>query len=67
MPDPATASPTYRLADALVPGGIAAYVKTKRDAGRSWRLISRDLWQDTDGQLDITFETLRSWFTEAAA
>jgi hypothetical protein len=30
--------------------------------GRSWRLIARDLHEDTGGQIDVTAETLRSWF-----
>ena len=65
--DVPTATPTstaYQLADIKLAehGGVADYIATKRTAGRSWRLISRDLYEDTG--LDITFETLRRWFPE---
>jgi hypothetical protein len=60
----ASPTPTRRLADLLVPGGIEAFVVDRRKAGRPWRLISRDLWEATDGDLDVTYETLRSWFPD---
>lgn len=55
-------TPTHRLADLLLPTTLAEFVTAKRDAGRSWRLIARDLHEDTDGQIDVTAETLRGWF-----
>lgn len=57
-------TPTRRLADLLLPGGLDAFVLTRRAEGRPWRLISRDLWEATDGDLDVTYETLRSWFPD---
>lgn len=56
------ATPTHRLADLLLPTTLADFVQTRRDVGRSWRLIARDLHEETDGQVDVTAETLRSWF-----
>lgn len=55
-------TPSHRLADVLLPTTLAEFVSTKRAAGRSWRLIARDLLEDTEGQVDVTPETLRSWF-----
>jgi hypothetical protein len=56
------ATPTHRLADHLLPTPLADFVQARRTAGRSWRLIARDLHEDTGGQIDVTAETLRSWF-----
>ena len=65
-----TQTPTFRLADRLVDEGVEAFVNTRRAQGKSWRIIARDLWTATDGEIDVTYETLRSWFadepTEAA-
>lgn len=56
------ATPTQRLADLLLPTTLGDFVATRRASGRSWRLIARDLHQETDGQIDVTAETLRGWF-----
>ena len=45
---------------------LADYVEEKRADGQSWRTISRDLYVDTDRQVDIAYETLRTWFSVAA-
>lgn len=55
-------TPTHRLADLLLPTTLADFVQTRRGNGRSWRLIARDLHEQTDGQIDVTAETLRAWF-----
>lgn len=60
-------TPTHRLADHLLPTTLADFVQERRAAGRSWRLVARDLHEDTGGQIDITAETLRSWFGERVA
>ena len=57
------ATPTQRLADLLLPTTLGDFIATRRAAGRSWRLIARDLHEQTDGQVDVTAETLRSWFS----
>lgn len=58
-----------RLADHLLgeEQGLEHFVRSRRDAGRSWRLIARDLHEATDGEVDVTFETLRSWFPDRQA
>lgn len=59
-PTPSGVTATRRLADTLLDGRLDAYVKERRDAGRSWRLISRDIFDEI--HLDITDVTLRSWY-----
>lgn len=56
------------LADHLLgdDGPLERFVAERRAAGRSWRLIARDLVEATDSAVDVTFETLRSWFPESA-
>lgn len=66
-PDP---SPTRRLADLLLAqeGGLDQFVTSRRSMQppRAWRLIARDLYEATDQQVDLTYETLRSWFPDEA-
>lgn len=57
-------SPTYRLADLLLDGNLAGYVHEARSAGKSWRRIAIDLRDLTKTQVDVTHETLRSWFPD---
>lgn len=59
-------TPTHRLASMILQRDLGEYVAEKRADGRAWRLISRDLWQDTDGLVDVTYETLRTWFPDKA-
>lgn len=47
-------------------GGLDEFVRVRREQGRSWRLVERDLYQATKGRADVSFETLRSWFPELA-
>lgn len=58
------ATVTRRYADLLLDGGFDAFVASRRAKGRAWRLISRDLWEETNGELDVTYETLRAWFLD---
>lgn len=61
-------TPTRQLADILLgeAGPLDKFVADRRADGRSWRLISRDLWEATDRRTDITYETLRAWFPDEA-
>lgn len=67
----ATLSATHRLADILLAdnGPLEEFVRSRRDRKpkRAWRLIERDLLDATDRQIDISFETLRSWFPDPPA
>ncbi len=62
-------TPNHRLADLLLAseGPLEAFVRSRREQGRAWRLIARDLYEQTDRQVDLTYETLRSWFPDAPA
>lgn len=59
-------SPTYRYADHLLAdeGGLDAWVTERRDTGRSWRLIARELYVATEGVIDVTSQTLMNWFAD---
>lgn len=63
----ATENRTYArmLADQLLPdGGLEEFVRTRRAAGKSWRLIEHDLTAATNGQATVTSQTLRVWFAD---
>jgi hypothetical protein len=40
---------------------LKAFVLARRP-GRSWRLIARDVYDKTDGQVDVTGQSLRNWY-----
>lgn len=66
MPTDARTS-NHLLADVLLgdeQGPLERFVTDRRGEGRSWRLIARDLFDATEGKVDVTFETLRSWFPD---
>jgi len=42
-------------------------LRERRAAGRSWRLLARDLYEATNGQIDITHEAARRWTQDRAA
>jgi hypothetical protein len=46
---------------------LDGFVLTRREQGRAWRLIARDLYDATDGKVDVTYETLRSWYPDVPA
>ena len=66
MPAP-TRTPSHHLCDVLLgdDGPLETFVRTRRDDGRAWRLVARDLYEATDHKIDLTYETLRSWFPDA--
>lgn len=59
-------TPTHRLADLLLgdAGPLERFVRERRATKRSWRLIARDLLEATGHGVDLTGETLRSWFAD---
>lgn len=61
VPEP---SPLFRLADNLLEGQLRSFITERRAAGTSWRIISRDLYEATGRRVDVTYETLRTWFLE---
>lgn len=57
-------TPTARLADHLVPGGLENFVRTRRAAGMSWRKITLEIRDVTDRVVDVTHQALFSWFDD---
>lgn len=60
-------TPTRRLAELLLDEPLDTFVFSRREAGKSWRVIARDLWTTTDGQIDVTSMTLQNWFPSERA
>ena len=56
-----------KLASILLVQDVREWIGQRRSDGRSWRLISRDLYEATNRQVDVTHESIRSWVTEDAA
>lgn len=65
-PQRAGGTATQRLANHLLGRDVRDFISERRAEGRAWRYIARDLYDATDGQVDVTYETLRQW-AEAAA
>ena len=65
-----TATATRRLAEMVLAqhgeGSLDEFVRTRRaqDPPRPWRLIARDLYELTNREVDLAFETLRGWFPD---
>lgn len=53
-----------RLADLILGVPLATFVAERRANGTAWRRISRELLDATDGSIDISGESLRSWFCD---
>ena len=54
-------TPNQKLAGLLLGQPVKDWLATRRATGRSWRLIARDLYEATNGQIDITHEAARKW------
>jgi len=52
----------HKYADTVLGRPLEEYVAEARARGTSWRRISLNLRDETGGEVDITHETLRSWF-----
>lgn len=58
---PPRVKPLARLADNLLAGTLAAFIDTRRDEGKSWDTIAKDLWAATDHEIDVTGVTITNW------
>jgi hypothetical protein len=56
---------TQHLADLILGLPAETWIADQRSAGRSWRLIARDLEDITSGRVVVTDRTLRNWMTSA--
>ena len=54
-----------RLAAIILGQPVERFISDRRP-GRSWRLIARDLYEVTGGQIDVTPQTLRNWHGQKA-
>lgn len=61
---PAPSRYTQRLAGILLGGSLEEFVRSRRPE-RGWRLIHEDLLEATDGEINVSHETLRSWYPDA--
>lgn len=61
-------TPTAQLADLILgdDGPLEDFVRSRRATNRAWRLIARDLYEATGQRIDVTYETLRSWYPDEA-
>lgn len=60
------ATPTRELIELRLTGqSLAAYVAKKRRAGRGWRRIADDLYEDSG--VPVSHTTIARWFSEKAA
>lgn len=58
-----TGPPKRELADVLV-NGVEEFVRTRREAGMSWRRIANELRDATNQKVDVTYETVRGWYAD---
>ncbi|MDP4015356.1 MAG: hypothetical protein U0990_11485 [Candidatus Nanopelagicales bacterium] len=54
-------TPNQRLAQLLLGTPLDQWLSTKRTSGTPWRAIARDLYTATNGQIDMSHETIRIW------
>ncbi len=57
-------TPSRRLADHLIPGGLDAFVRDRRNEGMSNRNLTVAIYSATGGQVDISETTLRTWYPQ---
>lgn len=67
IPDSGPTTATQRLASHLLGRDVRDFIAERRTEGRAWRFVARDLYEATDGLVDVTHETLRQWHEGAAA
>lgn len=53
--------PLARLADNLLGGELASFIDSRRDEGKSWDTIAKELWVATGHEIDVTGVTITSW------
>lgn len=60
-PDSSPATPSQRLASHYLGQDVRAWINERRAEGVAWRWIARELAEATDGTVDVTHESVRSW------
>lgn len=59
-----TDSPRQQLATLLLGRPVMVYLHGLRDTGLSLNGISVQLSDDTGGQVEVSYETIRQWFLD---
>ena len=54
------------LADTILGQPVEQWITDRREAGVTWRAISRDLEDASDGKLRVTEKTIRLWLSDPA-
>ena len=60
-------TPSQRLATVLLGQDVRDWLRTQRADGASWRIIARNLYNQTNHQVDVSHEAVRSWLEDDAA
>lgn len=60
------ASDKRALTNALLGGTLDALIVAGRQQGHSWEVIARTIWVQTDSQVYVTSQTVRTWAAELA-
>jgi hypothetical protein len=55
-------TPSRRLLDRQIPGGLDAFVAERREQRASWESIARDIDEATNRTDAVTANTLRRWY-----
>lgn len=56
--------PLARCADLLLPEGLEKFLRDAKTEGKTLRVIARELWVATDGEIDTNAETIRLWIRD---
>ena len=59
--EPSTVTPAQLLATLLIGEDISVWIRRRRDQGATWKIITRDIYEKTDHQLDLTQKTVQTW------
>jgi hypothetical protein len=54
-------TPHQKLAGLLLAQPVDQWIRDRRAEGMSWRAVTKLLSDKTNGQIDITHETVRAW------
>ena len=54
-------TPTMRLASHLLNEPVLPWIRQRREAGKTWRMIRDDLRVLTGGKVDVPHQTIVSW------
>ncbi len=60
-------TPTQRLAGLILGEPVDNWIRRQRAEGKAWRTIAADLYDRTNGQIDVSYEACRRWSEGDAA